>query len=118
TIGPPPRQTSYPERLPNGDFRRAQVLARRLAAHSRRRLDSPQRPIEAPQGQNLLLLLFAQDVHPDGRTMSASVASTSRIAATTGRLSDVHHWPVLTVHRGGCGNRRSYSLQGSKGTAE
>ena len=45
--------------------RRAEVAADRFSAHTRRRLDAPEGPAQAPQRQNLLLLLFVQDVaHP------------------------------------------------------
>ena len=44
-----------------------QVCARRFPAHTRGLLDAPQGPSEPPQCDDLLFLLFAQDIaHADG----------------------------------------------------
>jgi hypothetical protein len=66
-------------------------------------LDTPQRPAQPPQPQNLLFLFFTQDVdHPGGWTTLHPPPSTSRPPTRNGRFSGVHQWPVLGVHRG-CG---------------
>ncbi len=82
-----------------------EVVAGRLPADPRRFLNAPKRPAEPAEGENLLLLVVAQDVcHLSGGpcpTRSRNVSTR----APVGRFSGVHHWPVLGVHRGQ-GNRK------------
>jgi len=61
--GLPPR----PARRPGLDSGRAQATGRRLTAHTGSQLDAPERPAQPPQGDDLLLLFFSQDIaHLDG----------------------------------------------------
>jgi len=49
-------------RRSHGDARRSQIPRRRFAPNVRGLLDTPQRPPQLPQRDNLLFLLFAQDI--------------------------------------------------------
>jgi hypothetical protein len=61
------RLPSPPARGPGFDSGGPQVGRRGLAAHTGGPLDMPQRPTQPPQGDDLLLLFFAQDIaHLDG----------------------------------------------------
>ena len=60
----PPPPTS---RSPNGDSGGFEVSPRRFPANTCLLLDAPQRPAQPPQRDDLLSLLFAQDIaHVDG----------------------------------------------------
>ena len=60
----PPPPTS---RSPNGDSGGVEVSSRRLPPNACFLLDAPQRPAQPPQRDDLLSLLFAQDIaHVDG----------------------------------------------------
>src|SRR6266545_1443265 len=61
-----------------------EIGARRLATDAGRLFDTPERPAQPPQGQNLLLSVVSQDVgHADGESTLSTAASTSWGAATS-----------------------------------
>ena len=60
-------------------------------------LNPPQRPAKPAQCNDLLLLLFTQDIH---RRRVNLLPSMSWVSYLIGRFSGVHRWPDLGVHRG------------------
>ena len=92
---PPPPAAGRPD----GDARRLQVCPGRFAADAGFFLNSPQRPAQPAQRDDLLLFLVAQDIaHVDGGYPSARESMSCRYSV--GRFSGDPHWPVLGVPRG------------------
>ena len=61
-------------------------------------LNTPQRPSQPPQRNDLLFLFFAQDIHLTEGKPPVIVQCPG--SASVGRFSGDHHWPVLGDHRG------------------
>src|ERR1700687_4378610 len=62
-------------------------------------LNASQRPSQPPQRNDLLSLLFAQDVrHPGGEACLVRLRQRPGASISFGRFSGVHVWPVLGVH--------------------
>jgi hypothetical protein len=85
---------------PDGHAGGSQIAADRLATDAGGFFDAPERPAQAPERQNLLLLLVIQDVAHANEDTGLVGVNVSVATWCDGRFSGVHQWPVLGVHRG------------------
>ena len=80
-------------RRPDGDARRLQISGRRLPANAGLLLDSPQRPAQPAQRDDLLFLFFVQDIaHIDG-------GYSSRLDQCPDSLLSLAGFQVTTIGR-------------------
>ncbi len=84
---------------PKGNPGCTQVTGGSLAPDPRSCLDAPQAPAQPPQRDDLLFLLFVQDI-AHLTEPNRPVRNNVPTAISVGRFSGVHQWPVLSVHRG------------------
>ena len=94
-------RTSPLARRPEGDPCGFQIRGCRLPPYTGRSLDASQRPSQSPQRDDLLFVLFAQDVTHivGGYRPRARVNVLNEVIV--GRFSGDYVWPVLGDYRGG-----------------